>query len=103
MKNDESKNEIIKIKVRNTLNLNKVHPNVLGWVERKSIEDPSFRGHYYTPYELTADIKLIEDTCKQNGLIKWLRRQRSKDQIIKQALDYLEKEGNLSTAFNNQV
>ena len=102
MENDESKIEIIKTKVRNTLNLNKVHPNVLGWVERKSIEDPSFRGHYYTPYELTADIKLIEDPCKQKKLIKWLRRQKSKDPIIKQALDYLEKERNLSTAFNNR-
>jgi len=92
MENDESRIEIIKIKVRNTLNLNKVHPNVLGWVERKSIEAPSFRGHYYTPYELTADIKLIEDPSKQNKLIAWLRRQKSKDPIIKQALDYLEKE-----------
>ena len=92
MEDDESKIESIKIKVRNTLNLNKVHPNVLGWVERRSIEDPSFRGHYYTPYELKADMELIEDPSKQNKLIAWLRRQKSKDPIIKQALDYLEKE-----------
>lgn len=92
MESDESKIEIIKKKVRNTLNLEEIHPNVLGWVERKSIEDPSFRGHYYTPYELTADIKLIEDPSKQNRLIAWLKRQKSKDPFIKQALDYLEKE-----------
>lgn len=92
MESDESKIEIIKKKVRNTLNLKEIHPNVLGWVERKTVEDPSFRGHYYTPYELTVDIKLIEDPSEQNKLIAWLKRQKSKDPIIKQALNYLEKE-----------
>lgn len=92
MESDDSKIEIIKIKVRNTLNLKKISPNVLGWVERKSIEDLSFRGHYYTPFELTVDIKLIKDPLKQNSLIEWLRRKKSKDPIIKQALDHLKKE-----------
>lgn len=84
--------ETVKIKVRNTLNLKEIHPNVLGFVERKSIEDPSFRGHYYTPYELTADIKLIEDPTNQKRLIAWLRKQKPTDPIIKQALVYLEEE-----------
>jgi len=92
MESDESKIEDIKKKVSNTLNLKEVHPNVLGWVEKRSIEDPPFRGHYYTPYELTTDIKLIEDPSNRNRLIAWLRRQKSKDPIIKQALDHLEKE-----------
>ena len=92
MESDEDKIKIIKDKVCNTLNLKEIHPNVLGWVEKRSMEDPPFRGHYYTPYELTADIKLIKDASKQNELITWLRRQRSKDSIIKQALDYFEKE-----------
>ena len=93
MESDEPKIKGIKDKVRNTLNLKEIDPNVLGWVERRSMEDPPFRGHYYTPYELTADIKLIEDPSKRNKLIAWLRRQKSKDPIIKQALEYLEKEG----------
>ena len=93
MESDEDKIKIIKDKVRNTLNLKEIHPNVLGWVERRSMQDPPFREHYYTPYELTADIKLIEDSSKRNKLVAWLRRQKSKDPIIKQAIDYLEKEG----------
>ena len=92
MKNDDTTVEAIKIKVRNTLNLKEIDPNVLGFVERKSIKDPSFKGHYYTPYELTADIKLIEDKRKRSKLILWLRNQKSNDPIIKQALDYLEQE-----------
>jgi hypothetical protein len=92
MGSEESKIETIKIKVRNTLSLKKINPDVLGWVERKSIEDPSFRGHYYSPYELTEDIKSIKVLSQRNGLIRWLKRQKSKDPIIKQALDYSEKE-----------
>jgi len=92
MESDESRTEIIKMKVRNTLNLKKIKPDVSGWVEKKSMKDPSFRGHYYTPYELTADIKLIDDPSKQKELIVWLKRQKSKDPIIKQALYYFEKE-----------
>ena len=92
MEGDEDKIKIIKDKVRNTLNLREVHPSILGRVEKRSQEDPPFRGHYYTPYELTADIKLIEDPRKQDSLIAWLRSQKSKDPIIKQALEYLKKE-----------
>jgi len=92
MENDETKIDAIKIKVQNTLNLKEIHPNILGYIEQKSITEPSSRGHYYTPYELTADLKLIEDTSKRNSLISWLKEQKSKDPIIKQALQYLEKE-----------
>jgi hypothetical protein len=92
MENDDEKIEIIKMKVRNTLNLKKVNPDVKGWIEKRSTQQPPFRGHYYTPYELTADIKLIEDSSKRNTLIVWLRRQKTRDPIIQQALDYLEKE-----------
>ena len=91
MESDKDRFEIIKIKVRNTLNLREIHPNVLGWVERRSTEDPPFRGHYYTPYELTADIKLIENSEKRNKLIAWLRKQKTRDPIIKQAIVYLRK------------
>lgn len=67
-------------------------PRLYSALEQKSIEDPNFRGHYYTPYELTADIKLIEDERKRSKLILWLKNQKSKDPIINQALDYLEQE-----------
>ena len=90
MENDNTIIESVKIKVRNTLNLKEINPNVLGFVERKSNEDPSFRGHYYTPYELTADIKLVRDESKRSQLILWLKNQKSNDPIIKQALDYLQ-------------
>jgi hypothetical protein len=90
MENDDIAIDAIKNKVRNTLNLKEIDPNILGFVERKSIEDSSFRGHYYTPYELTADIKLIEDEGERSRLILWLKSQKSKDPIIKQALDYLQ-------------
>lgn len=92
MENDDTKIEAIKIKVRNTLNLGEIHQNVLGWVEQRSIKNPNLRGHYYTPYELTADIKSIEDARKRNKLILWLQNQKSKDPIINQALDYLDKD-----------
>jgi len=69
MESDEDKIKIIKDKVRNTLNLREVHPSILGWVEKRSRGGPPFRGHYYTSYELTADIKLIEDPRKQDSLI----------------------------------
>lgn len=91
MESDDEKIEIIKTKVRNTLDLKKVNPDVKGWIEKRSTQQPPFRGHYYTPYELTADIKLIEDPSKRKTLIVWLRRQKTRDPIIQQALDYLEK------------
>lgn len=82
----ETDDDKIKIKVRNTLDLKEIHPNVLGWVEKRSAEELPFRGHYYTPYELTADIKLIEDPRKQNELIVWLKKQKTKDLVIEQAI-----------------
>jgi hypothetical protein len=73
MENDDIAIEAIKLKVCNTLNLREIDPNVLGFVERKSIEDPAFRGHYYTPYELTAEVKLVENERKRSKLILWLK------------------------------
>lgn len=89
MESDDTKIDIIKSKVLNTLNLEQIDRNVLAWVERKSIEDPSFRGHYYLPSELASDIELIESQSKRNELIKWLKNLKSKDPIIKQALNQL--------------
>ena len=87
MKSDESIIEIIKIKVLNTINLEQIDRNVMTWVEKKSDENPLFRGHYYLPYELISDIKLIENQSRHNELIIWLKSLKSKDPIIKQALN----------------
>lgn len=89
MESDESKIKIIKLKVLNTINLEQIDRSVLAWIERKSDEDPFFRGHYYLPYELVSDIKFIEKQSKRNELIKWLNSLKSKDPIIKQALNKL--------------
>jgi hypothetical protein len=87
MESDDSIIEIIKIKVRNTLNLDKIDRNVLGYVE-----DHSFRGHYYSPYELTEDVRLVENLNKRETLIEWLKRQKTRDPIIRQALECFEEE-----------
>jgi hypothetical protein len=90
MESDEEKIKVIKIKVRNTLNLNKVSRDVLRWVEEKSSQDSSFRGHYFLPHELTMDIKLIDNPTKQRELIAWLKERRTTNPIIKRAINGLE-------------
>jgi len=89
MENNELAIRSIKAKVVNTLNLNKIDRNVLAKIDQMGVQRPAFRGHYYSPHELASDIRLIKDSSKRDALVVWLRRQRPKDPIIKQALGIL--------------
>jgi hypothetical protein len=45
----ESNEEIIRIKVRNTLALKNINLTVLDWVKEREKTQPPFKGHYETP------------------------------------------------------
>jgi len=88
----ETDEEVIRIKVRNTLVLKKVSSVVMDWVKEREQLKPQFKGHYDNADELVSDLKIIADLNCRKNMIEWLKSKHIKNHIITQAIAYFEKE-----------
>jgi hypothetical protein len=86
----ESVEEIIKIKVRNTLVLKNISPEVLAWVKDREKRQPPFKGHYDDSEQLINDLKLVEDLTNRKSLIEWLKSKHTRNPVIVQTVTYFE-------------
>ena len=87
----ESDEDVIRIKVRNTLALKNINPAVLDWVKERQKTQSPFKGHYETPTELINDLKMIEEPKSRKSLLEWLKNKNTENPVIAQAVAYFER------------